>query len=302
MCSFGGYCILKWFYWIEISNHGFCNPTPLQNSVCLSTSFIHFEVIITSEWKNARWNHTSDHENLGRVTIPQHHHYKWIFFFLCHFQGPSNYAFGYSVNDEYTGEDFSHTEVRDGYTTSGEYRVALPDGRIQIVKYTADENGYHADVQYEGAAVPHPAPHPGPHPVPAGPHPLPPVPPPHPGPKPLPAPLPPAIPAPLPPAPTPIPHELPPSIGYPKALPDIKKHAPLPAKFLPTPPPKYPPTPYHPTPKYTPKPYTPTPTPKYLPKLDYHGPLKAVHLEPAVYKPKPDPYAAKLAIGGGYLG
>ena len=62
-------------------------------------------------------------------------------------QGPSNYAFGYSVKDDYSGDDFSHNEVRDGYKTEGEYRVALPDGRVQIVSYVADENGYHADVR-----------------------------------------------------------------------------------------------------------------------------------------------------------
>jgi len=37
--------------------------------------------------------------------------------------------------------------IRDGYSTSGEYRVALPDGRVQVVTYKADENGYHADVR-----------------------------------------------------------------------------------------------------------------------------------------------------------
>ena len=55
---------------------------------------------------------------------------------------------------------------------SGEYRVALPDGRTQIVTYRADHiNGYVADVKYEGvptypvhkpvhhAPKYHPAPH-----------------------------------------------------------------------------------------------------------------------------------------------
>jgi len=69
------------------------------------------------------------------------------------YQGPSNYAFGYSVQDDYSGDDFSHSEVRDGDKTTGEYRVSLPDGRTQIVSYVADENGYVADVKYEGEAV-----------------------------------------------------------------------------------------------------------------------------------------------------
>ena len=38
---------------------------------------------------------------------------------------PKNYAFGYAVKDDYTGDDYSHKESRDGYTTSGEYRVII---------------------------------------------------------------------------------------------------------------------------------------------------------------------------------
>ena len=62
------------------------------------------------------------------------------------------YQFG--VNDpEYSGAVFSHQENRADYNTQGEYRVNLPDGRVQIVSYTAGPEGYVADVKYEGQAV-----------------------------------------------------------------------------------------------------------------------------------------------------
>lgn len=45
-------------------------------------------------------------------------------------------------------------EQSDGQNVKGQYRVALPDGRTQIVTYTADwKTGYNADVQYQASAV-----------------------------------------------------------------------------------------------------------------------------------------------------
>ncbi|KAK8400057.1 hypothetical protein O3P69_003030 [Scylla paramamosain] len=64
------------------------------------------------------------------------------------------YDFAYSVRDDDTGAAYSHKEERSGDTTQGEYRVSLPDGRIQVVSYVADENGYRAKVSYEPAAPP----------------------------------------------------------------------------------------------------------------------------------------------------
>ena len=75
------------------------------------------------------------------------------FFF---FQG--NYRFSYAVEDNYSGNQFGHTENRDGAgTTAGEYHVRLPDGRVQTVEYTVDYRGYHANVFYEGEIPPTPA-------------------------------------------------------------------------------------------------------------------------------------------------
>jgi hypothetical protein len=61
------------------------------------------------------------------------------------------YSFEYAVSD--FSNNFGHSESRDGHKTTGTYRVLLPDSRTQIVTYTADENGYVADVRYEGQAV-----------------------------------------------------------------------------------------------------------------------------------------------------
>merc|ERR1711970_940171 len=77
--------------------------------------------------------------------------------------GPAHYAFQYGVADDYSGAQFSQEEQRDGYSATGSYRVALPDGRVQVVNYhTADEySGNVADVSYEG--VPHYGPAPAHH-------------------------------------------------------------------------------------------------------------------------------------------
>ncbi|KAL5289181.1 hypothetical protein ACFFRR_009394 [Megaselia abdita] len=63
------------------------------------------------------------------------------------------FDFQYAVNDQPSSNDFSHKANSNGDITTGEYRVQMPDGRTQVVKYTADwKTGYHADVSYEGEA------------------------------------------------------------------------------------------------------------------------------------------------------
>ena len=52
---------------------------------------------------------------------------------------PAKYSYSYSVQDDYTSNNYGANEDRDGYATSGSYYVALPDGRLQKVRHN---NGY----------------------------------------------------------------------------------------------------------------------------------------------------------------
>ena len=63
------------------------------------------------------------------------------------------YNFAYAVDDAASYNNFGHQESNDGKVTTGSYRVALPDGRTQIVTYKVDGySGFVADVVYEGVA------------------------------------------------------------------------------------------------------------------------------------------------------
>ncbi len=59
---------------------------------------------------------------------------------------PPVYQYNWDVNDHYSGNSYTANEARDGYATQGEYRIALPDGRTQIVTYSVNDarSGYHA--------------------------------------------------------------------------------------------------------------------------------------------------------------
>merc|ERR1711951_222446 len=68
------------------------------------------------------------------------------------YDAPATYAYQYGVADDYSGANFNAAENRDGYSTSGSYSVALPDGRTQTVNYNVADaaSGYVADVSYSG--------------------------------------------------------------------------------------------------------------------------------------------------------
>ena len=66
----------------------------------------------------------------------------------------SPYTYTYAVADDYSKANFNAQESSDGAgNAQGSYTVALPDGRIQTVTYTANGyDGYVADVTYDGTA------------------------------------------------------------------------------------------------------------------------------------------------------
>ena len=68
---------------------------------------------------------------------------------------PEPYSYTYGVSDDYSKAAFQAAESADANgAVVGSYSVALPDGRTQHVKYTADHyNGYVAVVSYEGVPL-----------------------------------------------------------------------------------------------------------------------------------------------------
>ncbi|XP_068201714.1 pro-resilin-like [Palaemon carinicauda] len=74
---------------------------------------------------------------------------------------PAAYSFSYAVDafDLLSNPvQYGHQENRQGPQTTGTYYVQLPDTRVMIVNYYADETGFHPTYSFQGQAVyPQPA-------------------------------------------------------------------------------------------------------------------------------------------------
>ncbi|XP_046393035.1 cuticle protein 18.6-like [Ischnura elegans] len=56
------------------------------------------------------------------------------------------YRYAYRVTDPEHGNYQEKYESRDGEKVHGFYSLVEPDGNIRVVRYTADETGFHAHV------------------------------------------------------------------------------------------------------------------------------------------------------------
>ncbi|XP_076042324.1 uncharacterized protein LOC143026193 [Oratosquilla oratoria] len=63
--------------------------------------------------------------------------------------GDGSYAFSYEVNAPEYGTFIQRAEEADGKITRGHWKVALPDRRLQTVRYHADDDGFLAEVSYD---------------------------------------------------------------------------------------------------------------------------------------------------------
>lgn len=67
------------------------------------------------------------------------------------YEEPTNYNYGYEVNDANTGDYKRLQETRLGDAVVGHYTILQPDGVTRTVQYTADnENGFNAVVNNVG--------------------------------------------------------------------------------------------------------------------------------------------------------
>lgn len=56
------------------------------------------------------------------------------------FKAPAEYQFSYDVKDDYSKNDFGHSEDRSGYNTKGQYQVSQALSPILLVLHIGNRN------------------------------------------------------------------------------------------------------------------------------------------------------------------
>ncbi|XP_014205643.1 histidine-rich glycoprotein-like [Copidosoma floridanum] len=91
-------------------------------------------------------HHHHDHHNEHNELHHRSHEPSYVMDYVAH----PKYEFSYGVEDHHTGDFHSQKEIRDGSSVTGVYSIAEPGGRVRVVSYRADKDGFHADVHMTG--------------------------------------------------------------------------------------------------------------------------------------------------------
>ena len=68
--------------------------------------------------------------------------------FVFVWQTSNVYAFQWRVRNKEINKYYGHQESKDGSQVTGSYQVLLPDGRLQIVNYVANNKGFFPEISY----------------------------------------------------------------------------------------------------------------------------------------------------------
>ena len=109
---------------LVISRHQFTNPYQPNNMKIISILFLTALACAAAVAIPDHHHHDDDHHH------HEHHHDDHHEYHHHHSAKP--YHFKYGVHDDHYGPEFSQEEHSDGKVVMGEYKVHLPDRRIQV--------------------------------------------------------------------------------------------------------------------------------------------------------------------------
>ncbi|XP_078034744.1 uncharacterized protein LOC144468851 [Augochlora pura] len=109
-----------------------------QHGLSLASSYVQFQGPVEGPVYEVKV--PQQHDDGNQLHHGQEHDY------TVDYVAHPKYEFSYGVEDHHTGDFHNQKETRDGSSVSGEYSVKEPGGRVRIVRYRADKDGFHAVV------------------------------------------------------------------------------------------------------------------------------------------------------------